>query len=189
MIAAGHLRIAAPAQSHLGHSGSLLLAQWSHPAHGRRHCARHRQRRWCTGTLAHRAAGCADDGAMRAAGSDRQALPMRSCSDLEECAGLALGSPTRFGTIAAPLKHFLDSTSGLWLSWHAGRQARRCFHFDQHLARRSGIHAAVDDVAVASSRHADRRLALHRAGTDQHHQWRYALRRQPCRPLGGPEWR
>ena len=35
--------------------------------------------------------------------------------DLEECIGLALGSPTRFGNMAAPLKYFLDSTSGLWL--------------------------------------------------------------------------
>jgi len=35
--------------------------------------------------------------------------------DLRECAGLALGSPTRFGNMAAPLKYFLDSTAGLWL--------------------------------------------------------------------------
>lgn len=35
--------------------------------------------------------------------------------DLRECTGLALGSPTRFGNMAAPLKYFLDSTSGLWL--------------------------------------------------------------------------
>lgn len=35
--------------------------------------------------------------------------------DLEECIGMALGSPTRFGNMAAPLKYFLDSTSGLWL--------------------------------------------------------------------------
>ena len=34
--------------------------------------------------------------------------------DLEECAALALGSPTRFGNMAAPLKHFLDGTSMLW---------------------------------------------------------------------------
>ena len=34
--------------------------------------------------------------------------------DLEECAGLALGSPTRFGNMAAPLKHFLDGTAMLW---------------------------------------------------------------------------
>ena len=36
--------------------------------------------------------------------------------DLKNCAGVALGSPTRFGNMAAPLKHFIDTTSGLWLS-------------------------------------------------------------------------
>lgn len=42
--------------------------------------------------------------------------PYASLEDLRDCAGLALGSPTRFGNMAAPLKHFLDSTSSLWLS-------------------------------------------------------------------------
>ncbi|MBP0048068.1 NAD(P)H:quinone oxidoreductase [Marinobacterium sp. AK62] len=37
-------------------------------------------------------------------------------SDLANCAGLALGSPTRFGNMAAPMKYFIDSTSSLWLS-------------------------------------------------------------------------
>ena len=36
--------------------------------------------------------------------------------DLAHCKGLALGSPTRFGNMAAPMKYFLDSTSSLWLS-------------------------------------------------------------------------
>lgn len=36
--------------------------------------------------------------------------------DLAQCAGLALGSPTRFGNMAAPLKYFLDGTGGLWMS-------------------------------------------------------------------------
>ncbi len=36
--------------------------------------------------------------------------------DLKNCCGLALGSPTRFGNMAAPLKYFLDNTSDLWLS-------------------------------------------------------------------------
>lgn len=36
--------------------------------------------------------------------------------DLHECIGLALGSPTRFGNMAAPLKYFLDSTAPLWPS-------------------------------------------------------------------------
>ena len=36
--------------------------------------------------------------------------------DLRGCAGLALGSPTRFGNMAAPLKYFLDGSNSLWLS-------------------------------------------------------------------------
>jgi NAD(P)H dehydrogenase (quinone) len=36
--------------------------------------------------------------------------------DLRDCAGLILGSPTRFGNMASPLKYFIDSTSALWLS-------------------------------------------------------------------------
>jgi len=39
-----------------------------------------------------------------------------SLDDLKNCAGLALGSPTRFGNMAAPLKYFLDGTSNLWLT-------------------------------------------------------------------------
>jgi len=42
--------------------------------------------------------------------------PYAELRDLTECAGLALGSPTRFGNMAAPMKHFLDGTSGLWLA-------------------------------------------------------------------------
>lgn len=52
-------------------------------------------------------------------GSNEEAVegPPYAChEDLSECAGLALGSPTRFGNMAAPLKHFLDGTSDLWLS-------------------------------------------------------------------------
>ena len=36
--------------------------------------------------------------------------------DLENCAGLALGSPTRFGNMAAPLKYFIDTTAGTWFN-------------------------------------------------------------------------
>jgi len=36
--------------------------------------------------------------------------------DIRHCSGLLLGSPTRFGNMAAPLKYFLDGTSDLWLS-------------------------------------------------------------------------
>ena len=46
--------------------------------------------------------------------------PYCELSDLEQCAGLALGSPARFGNMAAPLKHFLDGST---LLWHAGALA------------------------------------------------------------------
>lgn len=42
--------------------------------------------------------------------------PYATAQDLIDCAGLVLGSPTRFGNMAAPLKHFIDGTSALWLS-------------------------------------------------------------------------
>ncbi len=41
--------------------------------------------------------------------------PYCELKDLEACAGLALGSPTRFGNMAAPLKAFIDGTGPLWL--------------------------------------------------------------------------
>lgn len=42
--------------------------------------------------------------------------PYASQADLEHCSGLILGSPTRFGNMAAPLKYFLDGSSSLWLN-------------------------------------------------------------------------
>ena len=43
-----------------------------------------------------------------------EGAPYAEIRDLEECAGLALGSPTRFGNMAAAMKYFLDSTGVLW---------------------------------------------------------------------------
>ncbi len=42
--------------------------------------------------------------------------PYAELDDLRHCAGFTLGSPTRFGNMAAPLKYFLDGTSPLWLA-------------------------------------------------------------------------
>ncbi|MBO9663352.1 NAD(P)H:quinone oxidoreductase [Dokdonella sp.] len=42
--------------------------------------------------------------------------PYATREDLRACAGLVLGSPTRFGNMAAPLKHFIDSTAAEWAS-------------------------------------------------------------------------
>jgi NAD(P)H dehydrogenase (quinone) len=42
--------------------------------------------------------------------------PFATHDDLRECDGLVLGSPTRFGNMAAPMKYFLDGTSALWVN-------------------------------------------------------------------------
>lgn len=44
-----------------------------------------------------------------------EGAPYVTANDLAECVGLALGSPTRFGNMAAPLKYFLDGTGGEWM--------------------------------------------------------------------------
>lgn len=50
--------------------------------------------------------------------------PYAELEDLKHCDGLIIGSPTRFGNMAAPLKYFLDGTSSLWLSGElAGKPA------------------------------------------------------------------
>ncbi|MBS99492.1 MAG: NAD(P)H-quinone oxidoreductase [Oceanospirillaceae bacterium] len=45
-----------------------------------------------------------------------EGAPYVSETDLSQCCGLALGSPTRFGNMAAPMKYFIDGTSSLWVS-------------------------------------------------------------------------
>lgn len=51
-----------------------------------------------------------------APGVPTSGAPYCSLDDLRGCAGLVLGSPTRFGNMAAPMKYFLDTTSSLWLN-------------------------------------------------------------------------
>lgn len=53
--------------------------------------------------------------------------PYADSADLRECQGLILGSPTRFGNMAAPLKYFIDGTSALWLSGAMEGKPAACF--------------------------------------------------------------
>jgi NAD(P)H dehydrogenase (quinone) len=53
--------------------------------------------------------------------------PYAEHRDLAECAGLVMGSPTRFGTMAAPLKHFLDGTGGDWVGGTLVGKPAACF--------------------------------------------------------------
>lgn len=56
-----------------------------------------------------------------------EGAPYVTLEDLENCSGLILGSPTRFGNMAAPLKYFLDSTSGLWARGALVNKPAACF--------------------------------------------------------------
>lgn len=53
--------------------------------------------------------------------------PYATLDDLQQCDGLILGSPTRFGNMAAPLKHFIDGTSSEWLSGTLAGKPAACF--------------------------------------------------------------
>lgn len=53
--------------------------------------------------------------------------PYATHEELRECDGLLVGSPTRFGNMAAPLKHFLDGTSAMWLSGGLDRKPAGVF--------------------------------------------------------------
>jgi NAD(P)H dehydrogenase (quinone) len=53
--------------------------------------------------------------------------PYATLDELRNCDGLVLGSPTRFGNMAAPLKHFLDGTGSLWLAGGLDRKPAGVF--------------------------------------------------------------
>jgi NAD(P)H dehydrogenase (quinone) len=56
-----------------------------------------------------------------------EGAPYAELRDLSECAGLVLGSPTRFGNMAAPLKHFLDGTGAEWVGGTLVGKPAACF--------------------------------------------------------------
>ena len=59
--------------------------------------------------------------------------PYATLDDLRRCDGLLLGSPTRFGNMAAPLKYFLDGTSSLWLDGSLSGKPAAVFSSSQTL--------------------------------------------------------
>ncbi len=125
--------------------------------------------------------------------------PYATLDDLKHCAALALGSPCRFGNMAAPLLCSTGTGQSEPL-WQYGRpvkilsgkdqyimairssewQTRRCFHLNLQFARRPGNHTHLDDDTPAPSRHADQRPALCGCRSGQHTKWRYPLRFQSC---------
>ena len=84
--------------------------------------------------------------------------PYATHDDLLACGGLILGSPTRFGNMAAPLKFFLDGTSALWLSGALKDKPAAVFTSTQTLHGGQEVDLAFHDAAAAPSRHVSRRV-------------------------------
>ncbi len=72
--------------------------------------------------------------------------PYCSVDDLRDCSGLILGSPTRFGNMAAPLKFFIDATGDLWLNGSLAGKPAACF--TSMLAAVAGIGGGVVLIAL-----------------------------------------
>ena len=72
-----------------------------------------------------------------------QGAPYATKDDLKECVGIALGSPTRFGNIAAAMKYFLDGTSDLWISGGIAGKPAAVF------TSSSGLHGGQETTLVS----------------------------------------
>ena len=143
--------------------------------------ARAAHRPWRGGSRLHGApADCAGGGGGDASRRRRRAgrrRALRGKGDLAECAGLLLGSPTRFGNMAAPLKHFLDSTGSEWVSgtlvgkpaavftststMHGGQEST-LLSMMLPLLHHGALIVGIPFTEPAAQLHADRRHALRR---------------------------
>ena len=77
--------------------------------------------------------------------------PYVSRDDLAECGGLVLGSPTRFGNMAAPVKYFLDGTSGEWLS--GALSGKPCGVFTSSNSMHGGQESTLITMAIPLLHH------------------------------------
>ena len=108
--------------------------------------------------------------------------PYATIDDLRDCAGLALGSPTRFGNMAAPLKYFIDGTSSLWLQGNLKDKPAALFTSTSSL--HGGQETTLISMMLPLLHHGMLILGLPYNGNrySSHQQWRHALRRKPfCR--------
>ena len=113
--------------------------------------------------------------------------PYATHEDLIDCGGLILGSPTRFGNMAAPLKHFLDGTSGLWLRARSSTSRPRCSPRPRPCTAARKRRCMSMMLPLAPSRHVSGRPALSRSKRLQRRAARrHALRREPRRRAQRP---
>ena len=109
--------------------------------------------------------------------------PYATHEDLAQCCGLILGSPTRFGNMAAPVKYFLDGTGALWVSGALAGKPAGVFTSTQTL--HGGQESTLLSMMVPLLHHGMYLVgsALHRSGLVRYPRRRHALRRKPRRAL------
>ncbi len=109
-----------------------------------------------------------------------EGAPWATLEDLGACDGLILGSPVRFGNMAAPLKYFLDQTSSLWLQGTLVDKPAAAFTSSQtmHGGQESTLLSML--TPLLHTWHAVRRPALHRERRERNAQRRHALWRITC---------
>ncbi len=107
--------------------------------------------------------------------------PYATHDDLVQCCALILGSPTRFGNMAAPVKFFLDGTSALWISGALAGKPAAVFTSTQTL--HGGQESTLLSMMVPLLHHGMYLggSAVHRARAHRHPRRRHALWRQSCR--------
>ena len=118
-----------------------------------------------------------------------QAAAIATVPELADYDAIIIGTPTRFGNMAAQMKSFLDRTGGLWGAGQAGRQDRQRLRVERQPAWRPGVDDPVGSRRAAASRHGDRRPPLHLQGpaADGRDHRQLALRRLDAGR--GRQWR
>ena len=119
-----------------------------------------------------------------------EGAPYATADDLKNCAGLALGSPTRFGNMAAAMKYFIDGTIPLWLGAELVGKPATVFTSTSslHGGQESTLltmmlpllHPADHDAATIAPRHGHQRHSIYRVRAQQYPKRRHALRRKSC---------
>ena len=159
----------------------LLLAPWRHPRTrppgGTRRRSRRRLHRGTCSTVP--PVSAENERPVKAVPDS--GAPYATLDDLRRCDGLLLGSPTRFGNMAAPLKYFLDGTSTLWLDGSLAGKPAGLFSSTQSL--HGGQESTLLTMAVPLLHHGMFLVGLpfHRTRREPDAQRRYALRRDTCR--------
>ncbi len=105
--------------------------------------------------------------------------PYATLDELRRCDALLLGSPTRFGNMAAPLKYFLDGTSTLWLDGALSGKPAGVFSASQTM--HGGQESTLLSMALPLLHHGMllTGIPFHRARFDPDTQRRHAVRRHP----------